>query len=362
MDAQVVSNGHVYDVIWDRSAIWQVMARSAVIDDCDDEPLPIAAPFGVSVNEPLLRAIGHEGCFALAGDPDVALTDHTVAHTLDVGISSVGFHDLDLTINIPASPIFPVAIADSAMRRLPVALSGRVVALATGDPVPDARIDLVGPALANPRRAILLASPLSRALGSTASVRGRALTPVASPVPVKTVRQETPAGVTEILLDNRQGLAATQLLRLGPSHRPHFAQIKSVSPNPADLTQSGVITLTAPLARGVRMDDPAAPFALGAASGPSGSPVGPTYAGEAVLVLDASPAGDVLVITDAPNPLAFHGQGAVTDINGRYLIQGLCRLRRPVLRASAAGFGPLNRTVPMRWSEPLSTLDWRMTP
>jgi hypothetical protein len=362
MDAQVLSNGHVYDVMRERSAIWQVMVYGAVIDDCADEPLPVAAPFAVSVNEPLLRASGHMGRFALAGDPDVALCDHTVPHSLDVGITSSGFHDLDLTVNVPASPVFPVEMIDTAMRRLPVALSGRVIELATGNPVSGARIDLVGPTLANPQRAILLSSPLAWSVSSAASVRGRSLSPVASAVPVKAVKQEAPAGAAEILLDNRQDLVANQLLRFGPEHRSHFAQILSVSSSPANLSLPGMVTLTAALARGARMNDPAVPFTLGAPAGANASPVGQAYAGEAVLVLDALPVGDVLAITDPPHPPAFHGQGAVSDANGRYLIQGLCRLRRPVLRTSAAGFGALTRTVPMRWSEPLSTLDWRMAP
>ncbi len=362
MDAQVLSNGHVYDVINERSTIWQLMVFGGVIDDCADEPLPVAAPFRVTVNEPLLRASSHVGHFALAGDPDVALSDHTIPYTLDVGIVSSGFHDLDLTVNVPVSPVFPVEMIDTALRRLPVGLSGRVIELATGIPVSGTRIELVGPTLTNPQTAILLSSPLARSLGATASVRGRSLTPVASAAPIKAVKQETPVGANEMLLDNREDLAANQLLRFGPEHRAHFAQIQSVSPSPANLSLPGMVTLTAPLARGVRVDDPAAPFTLGAPAGVSASPVGQAYAGEAVLVLDALPVGDVLDITDAAQPPAFHGRGVVSDASGRYLIQGLSRLRRPVLRATAAGFNALTRTVPIRWSEPLSTLDWRMAP
>lgn len=362
MDAQVLSNGHVYDVIRERSAVWQVMVHGAVIDDCADEPLPVAAPFVVTVNEPLLRASSNVGRFALAGDPDVALVDHAIPYALDVGITSVDFHDLDVTVNVPASPVFPVEMTDTALRRLPVALSGRVIELATGNPVSGARIELAGPTLANPQRSILLSSPLARSLGAAASIRGRTVSPLVSAVPIKAAKEETPAGSVEILLDDRQDLAANQLLRFGPEHRAHFAQIQSVSPSPANLALPGTVTLTAPLARGVRMDDPAAPFTLGAPAGVNATPVGQAYAGEAVLVLDALPTGDVLAITDAAEPPAFHGQGVVCDPIGRYLIQGISRLRRPVLRASAAGFSALTRTVPMRWSEPLSTLDWRMAP
>ncbi|SIT58612.1 hypothetical protein BQ8794_50714 [Mesorhizobium prunaredense] len=362
MDARVVTNGHVYDVTYDRVMLWQVLVHGAVIDDCEDQPAPVAAPFDVSVDDALLRASGHDAGYALAGDPDVALHDHTVAHTLEVDLSAVGFRDRHVSVTVPAAPVFPVVAADVAMRRVPVSLQGRIMTLATGDPVPGARIDLLGPALPAPRRAVLLSSPLARALTAAATVRGKALAAVASAVPVKTARDEAPAGAVRLLLDDRQGLAPGQLLRFGPAHRAHFAQIQSVSNDPANLALSGTMTLTAPLARGVRRGDAAAPFTLGANAGPSAAPVGDAFAGEAVLILDDLVAGDVLVVTDAPNPLAFHARGIVADASGRYLIQGLSRLQRPLLRITAAGFAALSRAVPMRWAQPVSPLDWRMTP
>jgi hypothetical protein len=361
MDARIVTNGHVYDVTYDRSAVWQALVRGAVIDDCEDGPAPLAAPFDVSVDDALLRASSHDAGYALAGDPDVALRDHAVAHTLEVDLSAIGFRDRHVSPTVPVAPVFPV-IADVAMRRLPVALQGRVVTLATNDPVPGARIDLVGPALPVPRRAVLLASPLVRALGPATAVQGRALTAVASAVAIKTANEETPAGAADVLLDDRQNLAANQLLRFGPESRAHFVQIQSVSPNPANMALPGLVTLTAPLARGVRRGDAAAPFALGAIVGPSAAPLGEAFAGEAVLILDDLVGGDILAITDAPKPDAFHAMGSVADADGRYLLQGLCRLRNPVLRVTAAGFTALSRAAPMRWTQPVSQLDWRMRP
>jgi hypothetical protein len=360
MDAIVVTGGLTYQVTYDRDCVVTVVVTGAVLDDAGNVPVP--ARYRVTVDEPLLTASDHDAGYALAGDLSVALTDRTVPHVLNLTIDADGFRHRDLTVTVPAGPVFPVSGPAALLRRDPVALRGRVLALQTGNPIPGATVTLTGPALPAPQRAVLLTSPLARPLSAATTIRGRSLTPVASLVPIKTAAADAVAGATGILLDDRQGLGAGQLLRLGPPERAHFAEILAVSPTPPNLTLAGLVTLTAPLARTVRLGDNAAPLTVGANVGPTCHLVGEAYAGEGIVILDAQPAGDVVRIADPPNPVAYHAQGVTAGPDGGYVIAGVARLQNPILRAAAAGFTAQNRTWPVRWSEPTTILDWRLAP
>lgn len=360
MDAIVATGGRTYEITYDRNGVTTVFVRGAVVDDAGGVPVP--PPYRVTLDEPLLTASGHESGYALAGDPDVALSDHTVPHALNLTIAAEGFRRRDLVVTVPPSPVFPMTGPTVPLRRFPVALRGRVLALQTGNPIPAAIVSLVGPPLPAPQRPVLLTSPLARSLSAAAALRGHSLTPVVSPVPDKTAAADAIAGATEILLDDRQNLAAGQLLRLGPPERAHFAEIFSVAPTPPNPALPGLVTLTAPLARSVRRNDRATPFNIGANVGPTCHPVGEAFAGEAIVVLDAQPGGDVVRIVDPPNPVADHALGITAGSDGAYVIAGIARLQSPVLRAEAAGFTAQTRTWPIRWSEPTTILDWRLAP
>lgn len=360
MDAIVTSGGHTYEITYDRACITTVFIHGPVLDDAGS--VPVTAPFRVTADEPLLTASDHDAGYALAGDPDVALADHTIPHVLNLTIEADGFHRRDLVVTVPANPVFPMAGPSALLRRRAVTLRGRVLALQTGNPIPGAAVTLIGPPLPAPQQAVLLTSPLARPLSAAATLQGRNLVPVVSPVPDKTAGSEAVAGATEIVLDDRQGLAAGQLLRLGPPERVHFAEIAAVPPTPPNPAAPGPVVLTAPLARSVRRNDIATPFTLGANVGPLCHPVGETLAGEGVILLDAQPAGDVLRIVDPPNPVAYHATGATAGPDGSYVIAGIARLPAPVFRAAAAGFTSQTRIWPVRWDAPTSILDWRLAP
>ena len=360
MDAVVVTAGNTYEVTYDRNCVTTVFVTAPVVDDAGNVPVPV--PFAVTANEPLLVASDHEFGYALAGDPDVALADHSVAHDLEVSITAGGFRRRDLVLTVPANPQFPVAGPTALLRRYPVALRGRVFALQTGNPIGGATIELVGPALPVPQQAVLLASPLANALSPAATIQGRALVPVGSPVPIKTARAAAVPGDTFVMLDDRQGLATGQILRFGPVERAHFAEIALVPPTPPNLTLPGPVQLTAPLARSVRLSDAVTPFALGGNVGPTCNLVGETFAGEGIIIVDAQPQGGILRLFDPPNPPAYHAQGAVTGADGTYFIAGIVRFQRPVFRAAAAGFTAQTRTLPIQWTQPTSNLEWRLTP
>jgi hypothetical protein len=350
MDAVVVTAGRRYDIDVDIVAQWRVFVWGPVSDDGDGRLL--SPTYAVTVDEPLLAASAHDAGYALVGDPDVALADSSTAHPLQLGVTADGYRAAAQTVIVPANPVLPV-VAPIALRRLPVRLTGRVIEAATGNAIAGAAIALTGPPLPNPARALLLSPPLVADLSPAARLRGHAVTPVASAVPVKTARAGA-AGVRDVLLDDLQDLAAGQLLRFGPPDRAHWAEIELLPGTP------GLVRLPAPLALSVREGEPAAPFTLDAAVGPLASPIGAAFAGEGVVITDATPGGDLVVIADPPAPPRFHSQGAISGPAGDYAIAGLARLARIRLAMTASGFTGQTRTLPLAGTG--LTLHWWLQP
>jgi hypothetical protein len=355
MDAVVATAGRRYAIAFDRAARTLVFVMGAVTDDADGRI--IVPPYRVVVDEPLLAASDHDAGYALIGDADAALTDTTVTHPLAVAITCDGYRPASLDLVVPVNPVFPIR-APVALRRTPVRLTGRITALATGAPVVGARLSITGPALPAPQRAVLLAQPLAADLTPGARFQGHAVVAVGSPVPIKAATALVQAGSDEIAVDDRQNLAGGQLLRLGPPEATHWGEIAITPPNPG----AGTVRLTAPLARSLRLGDSVAPFTLGGVAGPLCAPVGAAFAGEAVIILDDLPAGDVVVITDAPAPTRYASLGITSGPLGDYAADGLARLASPALTVTAGGFAVQNRSLPLPRSRDTATLDWRLTP
>lgn len=360
MDATVFTAAHRYDIVHDRTLRTRVFVAGAVTDDGDGRA--IAPPYRVSVDEPLLEADAHDLGFALSGDPEAALVDTSIPHPLVVGIESRGYRPAALTVTIPANPLFPIA-APVAMRREPVRLTGRVTELASGAGVAGAQLTISGPLLPAPRRAVLLGQPLVADLSGAAAMQGHSIAPVASPVAVKSAQVASAAGSAGILVDDRQALAAGQLLRLGPPERAHWVEIAAVSATPANMALPGMVTLTEPLAGSLRLGDPVAPFALGGTVGPSCTPIDSAFAGEAVVILDDLPSGGLVVISDTGAPDRYAAIGVFSGAGGDYAANGLARLAAPILSVTATGYTSQNRIclLPLGAGAAASA-DWRLKP
>jgi hypothetical protein len=359
MDAIVAFAGRRYEVAFDRTIRSLAFVTGIVTDDATGQP--VSPPFSVLVDEPLLRPLAKDAGYVLSGDIDVALTDATVAHPLSLSLRCAGYRHAFRTVVVPINPVFPMRVP-IALRRLPVRLVGRVTELATGAAIGGARISLTGPALPPPQRAVLLTQPLAVGLSPAATLQGRAISPVASPVPIKSAEAAAPSGSVEFVVNDRQGLLAGQLMRLGAANSQHWAEIGLVSALPANPALPGTIRLTAPLARSLARGDQIAPFNLGATVGPTCGLMGDAFAGESVILLDDLPAGDVVEINDPPAPTRHVAQGVTASPAGDYAIDGLARVANPVLTASAPGFVAQNRSFPLPRLRDGATLDWRLAP
>ncbi|MBI1205833.1 MAG: hypothetical protein GC191_00945 [Azospirillum sp.] len=357
----VSAEGRSYLVSDDRAVDFAALVVGAVLDDSDGTPL--TRRYDLKLDDPSVVVLAKERGYVLAGDPAVALGDHTVPHTLDLSFTAAGFRPLALAVTVPANPAFPVAGPDATLRRLPVSLRGRIRQRADGTPIPGASLALTGPALPAPRQAVLLAAPLAADLDSASTVQGYLLSAVASPVPVKTVIAACSSGALSVRVDDRQGLASGQLLRFDPASRPRYAAIASVSALPPNPALPGDVVLTEPLAISVPAGTPAAPFVLGAPAGGVAQPVGRDFAGEAILILDAAVDGEVLEITaPGPTPTRYFGRNLVADGQGEFRADGITRLSSLVLTASAAGFTSLAQTWVVQWANPIATADWSLVP
>ena len=356
MAGRWVSGGaRAYEIIDDRIDVFQALVIGSVIDEATG-----AAPrsFTVRADDPSLLPSAHDGgAFCLAGDPDVALADHSVPHTLTVIIDAEGFREQILSVTVPINPSFPITVPTAVLRRTPIRIQGRVVALDTGNPIASAAIIMLDTTpLPPPRHAVLFDTPLWRDHAATIAVQGQALTPVASPVLIKTVTADADAGATMLILDDRQGLGPGQVLRIGAAGAYGFAEIATLAAQP------GGVNLVSPLARSARNNDAAAPFALGAPMGPAAKLVDTGFAGEGIVILDAVPAGDVIVITDPPGVREYHNLGAISNAEGYYALDGIARLAVLPLQISAAAFITAKTNWSVDWSRTPNLLDWRLHP
>jgi hypothetical protein len=354
MDASVVSQNRVYGVTYDEAIRFSAFATGRLTDDSgmllDDSAID------VSVDEPLLTANVVNHHYALSGNPSVALTDRNIAYNLAVAVTISGYRPLRQIVTVPANVPLPV-VQPLAVRREPVSASGRVMRLADGTGVASARITISGPPLPVPQQAILLSQPLTADLSTGATLRGRTLVSRSA----ISVGKAGLAGDIEIEVSNRTGLAAGQLLRFGPAHHGFWgeiAQVAAIPPNPA---LPGIVRLTEALRNSVQAAMAVQVFDAGAFAGPVATPVGQAFAQEAVVIADAIPTGDVIVVRDPPASDRFHDRDILSNAEGDYLVQGLSRLKTFELRVSAAGFANQNRRIPASRIAH-APVDWQLTP
>lgn len=345
--------GNVLSWREDRAIVRQAFFHGALVDDATGRAWPGEA--AGACNDPLLTVIARNGRYALAGDPDVALRDLAAAQDRTLTLSPEGARASATVLTAPAGAIFPLAMPEIRLRRLPVALRGRISDFGTGAGVGGAALELLQPAgLPAGQAAILLAVPLSRDLPAGAAVTARATAPAGGPANRRAIAEAWP-GATEITLSSTANLAAGRVLRLGPTHRVQHVAVDAV-------LAGGVVRLVEPLQRAVRRDDPALALTLGGPIGAQAGLVGPGFRGEAVLILDDAPAAGFIEITDGVGPTLLRGVGATADPAGAVAIAGLARIAEPAFRITAAGYAPLQQGGPLDWSLPVNIREWALRP
>ena len=360
MDAIVTVGARDYAVYFDLVPTRRCVVTGRLTDDADGRP--IAREARIVVDEPLLRPEYSDDSYGLAGDPDVALADTTISHNVTFIVSAPDYREGLFTVTVPASPTGPV-VRDVALRRLPAVARGQVLGRTAGPnptylPVAGARIDITGPTGPGGEKPLLLAQPLRRDPGPAATLRGRGLTAQ----PPRLAAADARSGQKQLVLADGGTVVAGQLLRFGPPERRHWAEVADIVPDPDRPAPAALVTLVEPLAGSVGAGDGVEPFATGAFTGSTATPQGPAFAGEAVLWVDAIPAGgDVLALREAGFPHQYYDRSVTSGPGGDYAISGFARLGSCELTVTAAPFLPQTRTFPAARLAALP-LDWRLAP
>jgi hypothetical protein len=350
------AGGLVYAVVPDFTAEQVAIAILRLFDQDGVTPVDTVSVPGVS--DPRFGVLTKDsGLIVVVADPVIALPNPAVPPSFSMSLTVPGFRSVTVPIVLPPNPVLPVMLPPIVLRRSPVTLSGRAVLASTGAPVADATIGFA-PNPAIPGQVVIaLGQALVADVPDATPLLGVSLTPVGGPVPVKTVQENAPAGATWLTLDDRQGLTAGQILRLGPAEWLSLARIGVVAQVPVDLTKPGIVLLSTPLTATARRSDPAQPCVAGPPA-PSAT-IGQAFAGEALLLAAAVPAGDALIAGSVASGIP-HTVTPATDADGYYLQSGIARLPRLDVTMSAAGLA----TQTITWEPAAGTtrIDWRMSP
>lgn len=346
MDAVVTAGGRDYSVTFDGAVRRQAFVTGALRDDADGRG--IAREALLQCDERLLGTALTDSDYALTGDVQVALTDRSVPHALSLRISAAGYRQATASVNVPAFPALPVR-HDLGLRRMPAQIRGRVLGKSAGPtpeflPVAGARITVSGPMGPGGELPMLLAQPLTADPVAGANLRARAL----APQPGLVALEPALAGDPCVALVDGSGVAAGTVLRLGVPGRGSWAEVASVIAHPDRPAPAALAFLTEPLAGSTSAGAAIAAFIKGAFTGPTATPAGTAYAGEAQLWVDALPgAGDVLVLLQPGHPDRYHDRDVLSGPAGDYLVQGFARMGTADLRVSAAGFVTQTRSLPV---------------
>jgi hypothetical protein len=357
MIAEVTAGDHVYTVVEDLVTRFQVIFVGNVLDEITGKGLSV--PFSVTVDrEDLLCRTTAEGLFCIATDVDAVFPDLTIASpAIQMTVQADGYREQSQMIAFSPNPVFPVPVATLDLRRLPVRLQGRVNQEAGANPpIPDAKIMTAAPGA----KTALLRAPvwLDHPIGSI--VRARPLNAVAL-APPRELAAPLSRGQPTLLINNRSGLAAGQILRIGSAVLGQFAIVQSVSPTPANLAVPGEITLELPPNRSFPKKTPIDVFTKGGA-GAARQLTRSADPGDGVLLLDGTLSAATIEIVDPLRPSEYHALGALTDTDGYYACDGIGVVAALHLKASATGFmtpaAPVSRIL--NYKQQTNIVDFRL--
>jgi hypothetical protein len=360
--SQIKAGQRLYTTSRDALMSYRAIVGGTVRDEITGQPL--TDDFNIKVEQEGLRLhILGDGNFGLSGDVQRVFPRLDAnSYQLDLLFNAPGYLDAGRTVFIPQQSSFPINLPLVQLRRLPVRLQGRMVKDTTARaPIAGAKlISVLGPTPAE--RNIILRTPLHFEHNAGVTVRECQFTPALT---TRSLMVRADAGMQTITVNQRTGLAASVVLRIGTEREAEYVVIVHLPPQPADLNQPGEVVLTGALKRS---------FALNALVQPvtPAFPVGglvrqlarETNAGDGVLILDGDMQVDAVEIQDpAAAKLEYIALGALTDEDGYYRLDGVGRVRALDLDASAAGFLMLPTVAwTINYEQPVNILNFRLSP
>ncbi len=352
VESEVVVGDHTYRVVGDIRTSYRVIVVGELTALPADEAWK--GPINVSVDRRgLFVKRTRDGYFAVAAYPELAFPDLAASpYSFDLEVSAPGFRSVSATITAPAAATFPLPPLAFNLNPFPLTLSGRVVeAAGAGAPIAGALVRFADADV------LALRTILHFDHAAGVVIRACNLNPAGA---AKTLEERVRSGETTVALNDRQGLAAGDVLRFGDPINFEYGIIDSLAPDPANPALPGEATLTGPLVRSfgaaaaVQQISPApqAGFALLDRA---------VFSGGGVLTLNADlAAGQVQIENTGSSELEFHDLGALSDFEGYFQLAGIDRPQKALAEASGAGFVTLNREFSPDFRARVNSLDFRL--
>jgi len=212
------------------------MVKLRVIDELNNKP-PDSIATVSALERNLVSRFTSDGVGGLVGIPQQVFPDlASVNRSVHLTVSADGYLPLDDTVDFPADLTFPTTFTPPASRTLalhrePTVITGRTVRNGGAAPivVDGATVNVTGiwrtaPAAnvtvpSDPPNLVSLHPPLYAERPALQSLRRRDLTPVAGAD--KELNEDLSSGVNQVLLSDRQGLTAGDILLLDEIGRAH---------------------------------------------------------------------------------------------------------------------------------------------
>jgi hypothetical protein len=351
---QVDANGNVYTVVNDCTTVYRVVVAGSATDEIFGT---LFAPgFAAELQRKDLGSKAFDnGLYALSGYPESSFPHlDTTSYTVDYVLSAPGFRDLPLTALINVGAVFPVPGPAAAMRRLPVRIQGRVVNSSNRQPISGALVAGIDNPATPSVHTTTLRTPLYFAHASGVSVRNATVTAGGS----ATLSQPVNGGDRAMVLSTRTGLAHGSVLRLTGGGGVQVEYVIVDDPGPTPLSAQGEVSLIYPPNRSYPVGGTAVDFVTVTATGAMDTLSSDADDGDGVLL--ASLLFTQTLVVEAGTALEeAHEPGALTDNNGYYALDGICRVQELLLRATQ---GALKQTVDwfVEFDQPLNLVDFRM--
>lgn len=360
--SQIQLESLLYTVAEDETVMRRGLISGMVRDETTGENLRTDFTVIITRSDVYVRTTG-DGFYGITGFAErlfPALT--TTSYDFDLTVRARGYREAPLTVHIPQNATLPVNAPVLELKRVPVRLQGRVVEDdSSRNPIPGARVITTGgPSAAE--RTVALRSALYFSHRAGVEVRECQLTPTGS---LKRLAARANAGERAITLNNRSGLAASDVVSVGVDQDVEFVVIRSLEPLPADPNQPGRVTLQNPLNRSfpedaaVRKVTPG--FPLG---GVVRQLTRESEGGDGLLLVDGDLNVNAVEVADpVPDKIEYHAVGALADADGFYRLDGVARVRSLDLDASAAGFTTLSKkNEAVKYEQPINVVNFRLSP
>ena len=358
----VTAGGVDYAIVDDGVRVAQAVAVGRVMDEMSDTPPPIR----VDVDWPHLWATTPgDGTVCVAGHAGLAFPLlATTAYDVPIVVHVEGGVDIAVVVHIPIAATLPVPIVMPPLRRATVRVQGRVVERANpAAGIGGARVVAVddpSPPVAIVDHALVLRTPLRFPHDSLTPVRVRTLAPAGATFAID---ENAAPGDDTVTLDNRTGLAAGALLRIGDETSFEFAVIRGLPPLPANPALPGPVRLWGALLRGATRGTTVRMVPLGAVGTVTSLARASTRGDGLVFVADQLEDPAIEVVDANADHIEYAAVGAIADAQGYYRVDGIGRMRTCFFRASHPAWADsLPTPCSIDLDRPVTLLNFRLKP